>query len=443
MTRPQQPSILSFFQPKSLPQHAAPPSNGSAPPKNTGAKESSQPPPAPPLPAPPVASQRQPSPSVPVSTTITTVTLPARIPVLPSPPSLPSQASIVPIEEHHISALRRINSLLLPVAYPDSFYARVLDPLASGLFSRVILWKDDASAEAKVVGGVVCRIEPNQFVDQDGRPRALPPPPPPKSTNASDQASTTGSVSPPNGGSTNPFYAIYIQSLALLSPYRSQGLAAAALEHIVASAAILPAAGSSIDARTLYAHVWTENEEGLRWYAGRGFRREGRLPIPGYYFKLRPDTAWIMRRDIGPSATLAATLPKPVVVSPSPSPVMVKNGVMASAINLPSISSSSGAALKPPPPAGPPRQLSATSASSAASSSLSFQNARPETEWNDLPEEMVARKPVASADSSNTDLLSPAPPTVAAASSTVSSRSSSKARKKDKKRAYPAAAFGQ
>ncbi|KAM7205276.1 hypothetical protein V8F33_001107 [Rhypophila sp. PSN 637] len=441
MTRTQQPSILSFFQPKSLPQHAAPPSNGSAPPKNTGAKESSQPPPAPPLPAPSVTSQRQPSPSVPVSTTITTVTLPARIPVLPSPPSLPSQASIVPIEEHHISALRRINSLLLPVAYPDSFYARVLDPLASGLFSRVILWKDDASAEAKVVGGVVCRIEPNQFVDQDGRPRALPPPPPPKSTNASNQASTTGSVSPPNG-SANPFYAIYIQSLALLSPYRSQGLAAAALEHIVASAAILPAAGSSIDARTLYAHVWTENEEGLRWYAGRGFRREGRLPIPGYYFKLRPDTAWIMRRDIGPSATLAATLPKPVV-SPFPSSV-VKNGVMASAINLPSISSSS-AALKPPPPAGPPRQLSATSASSAASSSLSFQNARPETEWNDLPEEMVARKPAASANSSNTDLLSPAPPVAApgVASSTVSSRSSSTARKKDKKRAYPAAAFGQ
>ncbi|KAM7201899.1 hypothetical protein V8F20_004607 [Naviculisporaceae sp. PSN 640] len=466
MTRPQQPSILSFFQPKSLPQHAAPPPNGAGnntPPNSTGGTTTTSPP-APPLP-PPEASQRLPSPTPPVSITTTTITLPKQIPVLPSPPSLPNQASIVPIEEHHIPALRRINSLLLPVSYPDSFYSKILDPLCSGLFSRVILWKDDPGSQAKVIGGVVCRLEPNQFVDPEtGRPRALPPPPPPKSTTAKpNQESATPPL--PEIETSSPFYAIYIQSLALLSPYRSQGLAAAALEHIIASAAILPAAGASIDARTFYAHVWTENEEALKWYESRGFRKEGKFPLQGYYFKLRPDTAWIMRRDIGPSAALAATTTVTSSARSTPagvaSPPLPSNSVVAAAVNLPPISS------KLPPPAGgggpprsgppPPRGLAATSASSAASSSLSFQNTRPEREWNDLPEDMVVPKTAtstgASVNSSSTNLLAPpagagGPPGGGggggAGGSEASSRSSSVAgRKKEKKRAYPAAAFGQ
>ncbi|KAK0749267.1 acyl-CoA N-acyltransferase, partial [Schizothecium vesticola] len=168
---------------------------------------------------------------------------------------LPSQASILPITASHVPALRRINSLLLSVPYPDSFYAALLDPSASGLLSRAILWRDTPASDPKVIGGIVCRLEPS---------------------------------------STNPTtHAIYLQSLALLSPYRAQGLAAAALEHIVSSAVLLPPA--SWDVQSVYAHVWTENEDGLRWYAARGFQREGREPVRRYYYKLRPDTAWIVR----------------------------------------------------------------------------------------------------------------------------------------------------
>jgi len=65
--------------------------------------------------------------------------------------------------------------------------------------------------------------------------------------------------------------------------------------------------------------------------------------------------------------------------------------------------------------------------------SLSYQKARPETEWNDLPVDMVAASIGPPKGTTTQHLSAPA--------SGASSRSSSSARRK-KERAYPAAAFG-
>lgn len=368
----QQPSIRSFFQPRQLPKFAAPPTTSTTTPPPPPTTTTTNPPPAPPLP-PPTATAPLPPPT---------------LPLLPPPPSLPPQASILPITATHVPPLRRINSLLLSVPYPDSFYASLLDPSSSGLLSRAILWRDTPASSPKVIGGIVCRLEP---------------------------------TAPGTPGTQ----AIYLQSLALLSPYRAQGLAAAALEHIIASAVLLPQA--SWDVRSVYAHVWTENEDGLRWYAARGFEREGSEPVKGYYYKLRPDTAWIVRRRVGEGA------PPPVPgATQSTQGVRSGGGVVAAAVNLPPIGSGGG---------GPPRRPSA--APSPSGSTLSFQNARPETEWNDLPEEMVKGSGGGGggggAGASRSQLVPP-PPTSGPGSAT-SSRSSSAARKK-KERAYPTAAFG-
>lgn len=427
MSHPQQSSIRSFFQPKPQPAYAAPPSSG-APPQdklqdgtqNTTNNDTTKstpaaapPPPAPPLP-PTTESPRYPSPVAAQTTGPIPITLPPTIAVLPSPPSIPSGATIVPLEEHHIPALRRINALLLPVAYPDSFYSKVLDPLVSGLFSRAILWQDTPSDIPKLIGGLVCRLEPNFFLDANGQPLANPPPP------------LGSNLKPSPSLSLNtPYHAIYIQSLALLSPYRSLGLAAAALDHIIASATLLPAAGTTIDARTIYAHVWTENEEGLKWYQARGFERDSSGPVKGYYFKLRPDTAWIVSRHIGPGT---APLPQPTTIR-SPQPQTTPS-VLTAAVNLPpptgSLLSTSSAAP------GPPKKSPIVSPASSTTS-LSFQNRRPETEWNDLPAEMVAGGGLVPPPRSGSG---------GAGSSTTSSRSSSRIGKK-KERAYPSAAFGQ
>jgi hypothetical protein len=292
------------------------------------------------------------------------------------------------------------------------------------------------------VGGLICRLEPNHFVDAHGQPLPWSPLP------------THGQNTTPASLNT-PYHAIYIQSLALLSPFRSLGLAAAALEHIIASAALLPASGSGIDARTIYAHVWTENEEGLKWYEARGFARHGQEPVKGYYFKLRPDTAWIVRRDIATAGSLpSANQPQPSLssIQPQSSTTIPGSGgagsVLAAAVNLPPISSSmapspssypspaavslqptqGGAAATVTNGTGAPRRPPPTATTpSSSTSSLSFQNMRPETEWNDLPADMVGRNQHLSPNSGPR--------------SNASSRSSSTARKK-KERAYPSAAFG-
>jgi N-alpha-acetyltransferase 50 len=272
------------------------------------------------------------------------------IPPLPS--CLPAEATIRRPLPEDIQPLRRINALLLPVPYPEEFYRQAIAMPQT----RVILHS------GKVVGGIVCRTEP------------------------SDPA------------------VIYIRSLCILAPYRGLGLAAIALDNIMQS---LPGHVSWIT-----AHVWTENDDGLKWYGARGFTKDTK-PIEGYYRKLRPDTAWLVKKDVRgqQSSSLASRTPPPprsVVASPT-----------AEVVNLPPMTNGSA-----PPSGSPPRRAPAK-----VGSGHSYQNQRPETEWNDLPADMAS------------GLLVPPKRGGGEPNSNASSRSSSAARKK-RDRSYPAAAFG-
>ncbi|KAI0412824.1 acyl-CoA N-acyltransferase [Xylaria grammica] len=397
-----QSSIRNFFRPKQ-PAYVAPPP----------ASKRDRPPTAPPSRQPPTTTTQQQQQQLAATT--------------PSsrPASLHPQASISRIRPEHVSALRRITSLLLPVNYPDSFYTRLSDPLSSGAFSRVILWRDEKKGPAapeKVIGGLVCRPEPSPFhagtVDSSRSP--------PRPTVPSAQ---------PN--------ALYIQSLVLLSPYRGLGLAAALLDEVIADAA-----QSEFACETVWAHVWTQNEEGLRWYVARSFAQVDE--VKKYYHKLHPDSAWIVRREIGPGAVLGldgSRSRETVAMEPG-------NSVTAAVANLPvnaSPSSSSPGETPPPPPetlptplshpanatAPPPARppLNPLPTSTRSTPGQSFQNTRPETEWNDLPLDMQISNNSNKAGGGGSNSLS-------VPGSNASSRSSSAARKK-RDRAYPAAAFGK
>ncbi|CCF36858.1 N-acetyl transferase separation anxiety [Colletotrichum higginsianum] len=360
--KPTQSSIKSFFQPRQQPSYAPPPpSSKYAPaPPTTGAATATAPPPAA---KPPTSTTITPPPSTTTASPPPPVTTPptpaASMPIHPS-------AGIRPVDDHDLQPLRRINSLLLPVAYPETFYAAAL----TGPLSRVITWSDPSSPGVEqVVGGVVSRIEPSPF--------------------------------PPASPGARPEHALYIQSLALLSPYRSYGLATAVIDHLVAAAAAL---SPEINLRHIYAHVWTDNEEGMHWYTARGFERYGE-PLQGYYIKLRPDSAWIVRRTVGPLSVGAGSRHTEKTAAPVPGPT-------AAVANLPPMSG------------GPPR-AAADESLSRTPSGQSFQNRRAATEWNDLPEDMAS------------SML--APPRNSGGSG-ASSRSSSSVRKK-RDRSYPAAAF--
>ncbi|ROT34723.1 hypothetical protein SODALDRAFT_353702 [Sodiomyces alkalinus F11] len=415
-SKPFQLSIKSFFQPR-RPEYTPPPSQQHRPAETTPSRVPEPPPQSDPGPV--HAPTAAPVP-VPVPDTAT-ATAPAAGPD-PSPhplPSIPPEAAIRPLAPDDIQPLKRLNGLLLPVTYPEAFYTTAL----TSTFSRVITWADPIP---KVVGGIICRVEP--FINKDG---------------SYEQA-------------------LYIQSLALLSPYRAHGLATAALADLLraAAAAATNHSSSTPSIRLVYAHVWTENDDGLRWYAARGFIRDPH-PQEHYYFKLRPDTAYIVRRDISPLSS-----------SPSP-PLRMGNNAStpsapAGAAGIPPSATASAANL--PPISGPPTSRAASSLSSPSSSSLppappppplssqqerqqvrptlstsssltkthsaqgeSFQNKRAETEWNDLPLDMVTPNGLLAPHTSGTN------GNVSEASSMSSSTTT---RKKKERRAYPSAAFG-
>lgn len=389
-----QPSILSFFHKQQPPKYASPP---------TQTQTQTQPPPPPPPPSQPPLAQA-PTALQPSSHSVIAEAAAAKPTPIPSPhPS----ATILPVDETHIPALRRINALLLPVNYTDGFYNGLLDPSVSGLFSRAILWRDDdtPAAPPKVIGGIVCRLEPTPFRPETGR------------YDAELARRLAASASPPHGNR-----ALYVQSLVLLAPYRGLGLAAAALEGICAAVAAAPPA---LRVECLYAHVWTQNEDGLAWYRRRGFETDARLEK--YYMKLLPDSAWVVKRRIG-----GAVVPADGAAHELSAAGPVPASVTAAAVNLPGFAANGtpAAAAAGPPPSGPPRNGTA-GRPPPPSTGLSFQNKRPDMEWNDLPEEMVS----SSKNSSRSDLL--APP-----ASGSSSRSSSATGRKKRDRAYPTAAFG-
>ena len=360
-----QPSIRSFFQPRQ-PSYTPPP--GSAATKLPTSNPS------------PLTSQTPPSLSPPASSyTNKLIPNPTSTSSTTKPSTLPPQATISPIQQPHIQPLRRINALLLPISYPDSFYHKILSPdpptpSPPNGFSRSILWTDPSSQETKVVGGVICRVDP-----------ALSP----QST-------------PQNPIYTPDAYDIYIQSLCLLSPYRGKGLVAAVLDEVM-EAAIKQ---DELRIESLYAHVWTQNEEALEWYSARGFRREEPI-LHGYYRRLNPDTAYIFRRRLMPSDHLNGN-----------SQVQAQSQSQKENTTP----SSTPASLHPTPSAGgrPPIQGHARS----------FQDKGPEREWNDLPEDVLLKPPSAMASREGS-----------APSSRSSSRSGMEAKGK-KKRVYPAAAFG-
>ncbi|CCU75256.1 Acyltransferase domain-containing protein [Blumeria hordei DH14] len=277
--------------------------------------------------------------------------------------NLPKQANITPITQATIQPLRRINALLLPISYPDSFYHQAISGDPSTTFSHVILWSDP---EPKVVGGIICRLE--DPVSHEFRLTDAP-------------------------LETDRCYDIYIQSLALLSPYCGKGLAAEALRRVVDAATSNP----RLRIGSIFAHVWTDNTEALNWYSSRGFHREEQA-LHGYYRHLKPDTAWIVRRRLTPTDYLgASTLPHESAFA-APHPKM--NGK----ILHPSISAHS------------------------------FQDKGPEREWNDLPDDVLDKSGPRVQNCSmlkETDLQS--------SDSTGRVEVISKAKKK---RIYPAAAFG-
>ena len=142
------------------------------------------------------------------------------------------------------------------------------------------------TSKGTVIGGIRCRLERVQ-------PASLPCP-----CAAPARAALESSPSGfPSSSTTTATTQIYIQTLTLLAPYRNLSIASALL------GAIVEAGIAQYGATSIYAHVWEANDEALDWYRRRGFEI-GELVL-GYYRRLKPDGARLVRRRLGVQDFLA------------------------------------------------------------------------------------------------------------------------------------------
>jgi N-alpha-acetyltransferase 50 len=158
------------------------------------------------------------------------------------------------VELLHLVAIKRLTSSLLPIRYPDVFYTEVTHDTIPAELSRVAVFN------SKPIGWIRCRLDPR-----------------------SDNLSNSDTKQSRN--------AIYIQALCLVAPHRGQGIASMLLDSVSQSNVL-----DCYDVSAVYAHVWENNEDALGWYERRNFKRI--LMIEGYYRKLKPGGAWLVRKEL-------------------------------------------------------------------------------------------------------------------------------------------------
>ncbi|PRW56198.1 N-alpha-acetyltransferase 50 [Chlorella sorokiniana] len=153
--------------------------------------------------------------------------------------------SFGPVNEKNIEQLRVLNRAIFPINYPERMYKDIL------AFPDVthLAYHNDV-----LVGAIACRLEKT-----------------------------------PQGPQ------LYILTLGVLAPYRGMGAGTALLERCLqAVAANLPEVSEAV------LHVQVNNESAIKFYSRFGF--EIAETIAGYYKRLDPPDAVLLRRRLQPAA---------------------------------------------------------------------------------------------------------------------------------------------
>lgn len=179
-------------------------------------------------------------------------------------PTLPPNIELRGPTKEDMPSFKKLNSILLPIPYPESFYKEILADPVDRSITLMALWHDSPSDIGKVKGRLVGAIRCRLFAKPPG--------------NSASKARVEGPM-------------LYLSTLVLLSPYRGYGVAAHMLDRLIRSAV------EDYGITSVGAHVWEANEEGLQWYRKRGFRVVSREV--GYYRRLNPQDAVVMLRDVG------------------------------------------------------------------------------------------------------------------------------------------------
>ncbi|KAF9516684.1 hypothetical protein BS47DRAFT_1327206 [Hydnum rufescens UP504] len=155
---------------------------------------------------------------------------------------------------NNLGTVRKLNSVIFPVKYSDSFYKSIVQPEVED-YCRLIYFNDIP------VGTTCSRIEK---------------------------------------GSKEGESKLYMMTMGVLAPYRNFSIGTAALDEIILAASTPP---PTIDAKHprithIYLHVQTSNTDARRFYEKCGFKVVSE--VQEYYKRLEPRNAWLLEKEIAP-----------------------------------------------------------------------------------------------------------------------------------------------
>jgi N-alpha-acetyltransferase 50 len=244
----------------------------------------------------PAAKQASTSPTTSTPSTLPSPTTPPQTWPTPHP-----HIHITTPQPSHFQPLKRLHGTLLPIRYSDKFFNETINSPEHNALSRVAIYKAPSKSSSgeepreEVVGAIRARLE-----DEIPSPIAGTEPAADEDDNPSEKKKDDKDEcdNPPKKKKK-----LYIQTLLLLSPYRSHGVATTLLSSLLTSLhSIQATTDPPISIVAVQAHVHETNEEALDWYRKRGFQVMDGL-VEGYYRKLKPSGARIVRMDLTPNLT--------------------------------------------------------------------------------------------------------------------------------------------
>lgn len=193
------------------------------------------------------------------------------------PYSIPSNATIQALQKRHLKSYRRLNALLLPIPYQESFYKQTLNDPVIASVTRIATWDTHGKGNE--------RAGDQQIASTD----AVEPPAEREIVVAAIRCRILESQ-PQDPSCASPV--LYISTIGTLAPFRGHQLAT----HLLAE--VTRIAIKEHNVRAVMGHVWEANKEVMEWYMKRGF--EIVACEQDYYRSLAPRTsAWLIRKNIG------------------------------------------------------------------------------------------------------------------------------------------------
>jgi len=166
-----------------------------------------------------------------------------------------AKITLSPLTLNNLGTVRKLNSVLFPIRYSESFYHNIVQP-ESEPYCQLAYYRDIP------VGVICCRVEKI-------------------------------------GGTSEA--KIYCMTMGVLAPYRHRRVASTALTHVLdwahnANTSNTKPTASKPRYTTMYLHVQINNDSARKFYEHHGFKVTS--VEEKYYKKIEPREAWILELDL-------------------------------------------------------------------------------------------------------------------------------------------------